>query len=435
MTAPTSSSAAEGHKLLEQIGEFVSRFVILRSQAQVTAISLWVVHSYAIEAAYATPYLLVTSPEKRSGKSRLLEVLELLVRSPWRVVGVSEAALFRKIAAQQPTLLLDEIDAIFEGSKERNEPIRAVLNAGNRKGANVARCVGQGTNQHVEDFLVFCAKVLAGIDTGRLPDTVLDRSIAIRLARKTSKETAQRFRFKTAAQEAETLCAAIAAWVDQHAEELLEAEPKLPEQLNDRAWDAWEPLLAIADLADTGEEARKAAIELAAQVEVEDDSLGVQLLFDIHVVFKATGSDTIASRELVSRLRALPESPWETFGARRADPGLNQRDLARHLRPFGVKPRTVRVKKPLGQSETAKGYHRDQFVDAWERYLPPDEHAPPSQPSPDATEATEANGGPAAEPSHPADGAGTDDSPGHDDAAGVTHVTANDTPEGPAQQG
>jgi hypothetical protein len=78
-----------------------------------TALALWIAHTHALAGAHATPYLLVVSPERRSGKTRLLEVVELLVADPWSVAGVSEAAMFRKIASQRPTLLLDEIDAIF----------------------------------------------------------------------------------------------------------------------------------------------------------------------------------------------------------------------------------------------------------------------------------------------------------------------------------
>lgn len=125
---------------LSAVREAIQRFVVL-GEHEAVAVSLFVFHTWAFAAAPATPYLLVVSPEKRSGKSRLLEVLELLVARPWRVAGASEPAMFRKIAQQQPTLLLDEIDAIFGSNGERTEPLRAMLNAGNRPGTCVARCV------------------------------------------------------------------------------------------------------------------------------------------------------------------------------------------------------------------------------------------------------------------------------------------------------
>ena len=42
---------------------------------------------------------MVQSPEKQSGKTRLLEVLGVLVREPLQVASASEAALFRTIEA------------------------------------------------------------------------------------------------------------------------------------------------------------------------------------------------------------------------------------------------------------------------------------------------------------------------------------------------
>src|SRR5205823_998737 len=79
--------------------------------------------------------LAVTSPEKRSGKSRLFEVLEILVANPWKVITPTEAVIFRKIDKDRPTLLLDETDAIFgKRNGENYEGLRALLNAGNRRG-------------------------------------------------------------------------------------------------------------------------------------------------------------------------------------------------------------------------------------------------------------------------------------------------------------
>src|ERR1700693_2645517 len=103
-----------GAALLSDAMRFVRRFVVL-SNEQLVAIVLWVVHTHAIDAAEATPYLNVTSAEKRSGKTRLLEVMELLVARPWRTGRTSAAALVRKIDGEKSTLLLDESDAAFKG--------------------------------------------------------------------------------------------------------------------------------------------------------------------------------------------------------------------------------------------------------------------------------------------------------------------------------
>jgi hypothetical protein len=64
---------------LDATSAFVRRYVVL-TEHQLVAVALWVFHTHAIEAAESTPYLSVTSAVPRSGKSRLLEVFELLVR-------------------------------------------------------------------------------------------------------------------------------------------------------------------------------------------------------------------------------------------------------------------------------------------------------------------------------------------------------------------
>jgi hypothetical protein len=102
-----------GALLLDDVSVFVRRFVVL-SDAQLAAVALWIAHTHAFEAAAATPYIAVTSAMPSSGKTLLLEVSELLVREPLPTANISDAALFRAIGAEiTPTLLLDEVDAIF----------------------------------------------------------------------------------------------------------------------------------------------------------------------------------------------------------------------------------------------------------------------------------------------------------------------------------
>ena len=161
---PTPPAAASSPipplpELLETVEQLVTRYVVL-SAAQVVAIVLWVAHAHAVEAADATPYLCVTSPVKQCGKTRLLEVLELLVPGAWRVVSPSEAVLFRKIAHAGTTMLLDETDAIFRERNDSTEGVRAVLNAGNRRGS----CPPvRGKGHELRDFPIFCPKVVAGM--------------------------------------------------------------------------------------------------------------------------------------------------------------------------------------------------------------------------------------------------------------------------------
>lgn len=120
--ATAGTSLADLATLLESIIAFIRRFVVLNQQ-QAEAIALWVVHTHAIDAADATPYIYITSAAKRCGKTRVLEVLDLLVARPWFTGKVSAAALYRKIDKEKATLLLDESDAAFNGEREYAEAL------------------------------------------------------------------------------------------------------------------------------------------------------------------------------------------------------------------------------------------------------------------------------------------------------------------------
>jgi hypothetical protein len=82
-----------GAVLLDDVARFVRRFVVL-AEMQADTLAVWTAHTHAIEAAETTPYLAVTSAEKRSGKTRLLEVLELIAHAALPTANTSDAALF-----------------------------------------------------------------------------------------------------------------------------------------------------------------------------------------------------------------------------------------------------------------------------------------------------------------------------------------------------
>jgi Protein of unknown function (DUF3631) len=359
--------------LLDRVGEVIERFVVLPDQDARTALALFILHTWAFEAAHATPYLVIVSAEKQSGKTRLLEVMCRLVRGPWHTASASEAALFRKIQLATPTLLLDEIDTVFGCRSERAEALRAVLNAGNRRGASVTRVVGHGPEMTVMEFSVFCPKMLAGIDTGRLPETIRDRSVVLRMKRRRTDEEIKRLRPRLLDLETQPLRDQLVTWAAGAIEDLREALPELPKELSDREADAWEPLLAIADLAggDWPARARAAAIALSVPSSSEEIGQGSQLLA---VIRKAIGSESaIFTAELLKKINADEELP---FGGWNDGQGLDSRTLARMLKRYGIKPSTVRI-----HQATAKGYRASGFMDAFERYLPPSGASQPSQPS------------------------------------------------------
>ncbi len=347
--------------LLADVLTYIRHYVVL-SDAQADAITLWVAHTHAFDAVESTPYLSITSAEKRSGKTLLLEVLELIVSRPWLTGRVSAAALYRRVDKERPTLLLDESDSAFKSGEEYAESLRGVLNTGYRRSGSTTVCVQQGANTGYVIFSTFAPKAIAGI--GRLPDTVEDRSISIVLRRKAPGETAARFKYRKVREEAASLKQGLEAWAS-HSESLVEAEPDLPEALDDRARDGWEVLLAIADLAGDGwpQRGRIAALALSVGDGREDESEGVLLLSHIRDIFAQRGDpDKITSADLIRALVRLEEAPWGDLKGR----SLDARGLAKRLRPFIIKPRSIR----LDGGAVVRGYLRESFVLEWARYLP-----------------------------------------------------------------
>jgi hypothetical protein len=358
--------------LLTEISTFLKRYVIFSLPGQADVIALWVAHTWALDAFDYTPYLHPFSPEKQCGKSLLLDCLSVITSNPWHTISPSEAVLFREIDREQPTLLLDEVDALFtNGKDDRKEPLRALLNAGFERKARVPRCVGQGNSFIVQHFKVFCAKVFAGI--GSLPDTISDRCIPIRLTRKSRDERVERFRRR----DAETLAAPIArrleAWVKGAGtiDILRAARPTIPDELSDRQADICEPLLAIADLAG-GEwpaRSRSALVKLCAS-ENEDESLGVKVLSAIREAFESEAADRISTATLLEKLvDQETDAPWATWWEEKLKNGNTKGPgafLARLLKPFGIKARVIR----LPDESTPRGYMREDFKEAWKRYCP-----------------------------------------------------------------
>ena len=245
--------------------------------------TLWVGHSWLVERFDVSPILAATSAEMRSGKTRVLDCLEMLCPRPWRVVQPSEAVLYSMLAKRPaPTLLFDEVDTIFtRRASERQEGIRAILNAGNQKGTPVARVRMDGRTRNLEELDVYGAKALAGI--GELPPTVTDRSIVIRMRRRAADEPIARFRRREARAEADAI--ELPDWASVP---LVPDVPHIGAPMSDRAEDSWEPLMAVA-LAAGGPWpalARAAALALSGDVD-EPVSLGIRLLTDIRDVFDA----------------------------------------------------------------------------------------------------------------------------------------------------
>jgi hypothetical protein len=232
--------------LLDDVYKFTGKFIAYPSEYAHVAHVLWIVHAHLMDAWESTPRLAFLSPEPASGKTRALEVTELLVPNPVEAVNVSPAYLFRKVGddGAKPTLLQDEVDTIFGPKAKENEEIRGLLNAGHRRGAVAGRCVVHGKQVLTEEISAFCAVALAGL--GWLPDTILTRAIIVRMRRRAPDEKVMAFRRRVHAPEGHKLRNRLVAWAKRVVDAMTAARPVMPIGIEDRNADLWEPLLAIA---------------------------------------------------------------------------------------------------------------------------------------------------------------------------------------------
>ena len=343
----------EGHQLLSTLAETFCRCLVLPAGAA-DAMALWITYTWTFDVFDVSPILAVTSPVKRCGKTQTVILLQALAKRSLAASSITPAALFRFVEREQPTLIVDEADRFLL----RSEDLQGILNAGHTKmTARVIRTVGD--NFEPRSFSTWCPKAIALI--GKLPDTLQDRSIEIRMRRKLEGEQVAHLRSDRISEEVEDLRCQAARWVMDNCTVVATADPCMPKDLNDRASDNWRPLVAIADAAggDWPERARRAAVEITEGGNGGED-LSLLLLSDIHQIFGERDVDRLPTADLVGDLLKDGDRPWSEWW-----PGREPREIAKLLKPFGIGSKKLR----LGAA-TAQGYLSNDFRDAFERYLP-----------------------------------------------------------------
>ncbi|MFJ5640808.1 DUF3631 domain-containing protein [Streptomyces sp. NPDC093223] len=319
----------DGAALLNEVEAFHRRFNVFPTEAAYVAVALWDAHAHLLDCFDSTPRLAFLSPEPGSGKSRALEIVETLVPAPMTAVNASAAALFRSVSNPngRPTILFDEIDTVFGPKAGENEELRGFLNAGHRRTGVTYRCIGDGGNQTVQEFPSYCAVAVAGL--GSLPDTIMTRSVIIRMRRRARNERVESFRARVHEAEGHKLRDRLAAWAEHARGVVMGAWPDMPEGVTD------------ADLRD-------------------------------HVM---VGIDRLPTVAILDRLNALDDAPWADLHGKPLDNRRLSRMLAEYMTADN-EPIASRNIKTAGS--VLKGYHAADLWDAWARYCPP----PPESPLP-----------------------------------------------------
>lgn len=366
------SDHEEGERVLNLVSDFIGQYVRFPSPHCLTAVTLWAAHTWAAEEFYVTPRLVLDSAEPQSGKTRVLELLNLVCRKPEMILSPTTAAIFRMLHEDMLTLLFDEVDAVFNPKSAGNyEDLRALLNAGYKRGATIPRCVGDAARMKVTRFKVFSPVVLAGL-AGNMPTTITTRAVTIHMRRRAPGEHVAPFYEEDAEEEAVPIAESLEAWIGGIAGDLGRARPAMPKGVVDRPAEVWKALLAVADAAgdEWGKRGREACEHFVLGSNAVQLSLGLRLLHDLRTVF--AGRDRMRTEDIIRELIALEESPW---GDLRGKP-IDARKIAFELKKYEVLRKTFKG----DEGKSVKGYmvagHEDRegdsvgLADAWNRYLP-----------------------------------------------------------------
>lgn len=360
-----------GAELLAEIEERLRKHIVFGDpEKQSYACALWVLATWCMDSFNFSPYLMITAPEKRCGKSQLLGLLAKLSKKPLETGNLTAPVLFRLAQKHHPTMFIDEADSFLS----KDEDLQGVIKCGIERGkALVFRLEkspnGTFTERH---FDCFGMKAISGISAKNISDTITDRCITIELRRKLTTEIKPKVRDvpKEFWSVLNAKCSAFAVeagdWLKKH-------RPVIPTTISDRDADKWEPLISIADYLDYaypnekspdyyGDKAKRYA-EILSNTDT-DMPVNQELLADIRDVlndpWKATEKAYILTCDLLQALNANPELRWCTFNYGKE---MTSRQLASRLRNFGIKP------QPIKHELNKRGYMKDDFTDSFKRYL------------------------------------------------------------------
>lgn len=345
--------------ILDRVETQVRKYCILPTEHHYVAATLLPAATHVADIAHTATRGVIKAPEKRCGKSRLLEVLMCLSWNPESLVDVTKAALVTLITQGAGiTIFADECDEWLP----KGGPLVGILNAGHQRGKY--RTIME--NGHPVRQETFAFAFLAGI--GSFPGTIEDRAIVFNMKRRGPGEKVSPFRLLRDQGPLVTLGAELHAELRDRLDDLRVIEPENP--LEDRAADNWDLLLMIAELFTPANQAhnpqswayraREAAVALTDEAaELQEETRSHKLLIALRSMFKMSRTDKLSSVDICERLAKSDPETWVDFGTMQ---------LASTLEPYGLRPKVLKMK-----DGTARGYTRAMFADTFARYLQPEE--------------------------------------------------------------
>jgi hypothetical protein len=342
---------------------------VITSRLVCDVAALWGLHSYFLHhwciILPISPRLEVGAVSPICGKSSLLDCVGHLVWRPFdAAASLTTAVVFRLIDTYRPTMILDEMDDLLR-AHDRTE-LGSLLRASHKRNARVPRNVPTADGKSWALTWFSAWGTYAYTIVGRLKPAMQSRAIRITLLRARPAELKQLKPMVNGESPVLRECGRKFRRWAQDQTELPAAE--IPEGISHRDADNWRPLLQLAALVggDWPQRARDAAITLNGRTVAVGDV--VPLLTDIFAAFG--GRERLTTAELTAAMLALeePSADWST--AYKKGP-INEYWLRDHLKGLVHAPDHERKWK--AGKKTVRGYRKEHFRDALERYLPMDE--------------------------------------------------------------
>ncbi|MDR8401709.1 DUF3631 domain-containing protein [Paraburkholderia sp. USG1] len=351
-------------EIASALGEYVycDQRMLERDALWIT--STWLSHHPAIDAF---PLLIITAPDKGCGKTRYLELIGELACKPIFAGNITGAAVFRILNERNgPTVLIDEWDSL--GGKVKAMMTNLVNNGYRRRSAWTYRAASKdgASSKGLDRYRLWGPKVLCGI--GRATPTIMSRAHITNLEKKPSDHRVEaigaqgRTRFGILNRK---LARIVADYYEAYGPAIELATET--DRVGNRGGDNWLPLRAVGILA--GERWTEIADRLAEMFSSqtdEDPSAGAELLRDLLPAFTESGKEKLTSEHLIRALSEDLEKRWANFNG--YGKPITARQLAKLLRPYGVRSRTVAI-----GDQRLKGYHLEDLWPKVKAYGAPEE--------------------------------------------------------------
>jgi putative DNA primase/helicase len=329
------------------------------------------------EIATHSPILDIVSIDEGSGKTELEEVLGLVTPRPFAGAEFTGPTVFRTIDRDQPTLIIDEADDLFQ----RRNDLKHIINRSWTRGTTIPRMVKINGEWQIHQFNIFCPKIIGHlILQGKpLPRAVAGRGICIKIWPKRADEHVEKFTHRDDDTFA-TLRRKLLRFANDHAQAIAKIKPTFPAGFNNRPEANWQLLLAIAELAAGAwpKRAREAAKFIASKYQ---GSQGTQLFTAFHTMcvarLKAGAAEiVIPSEEAIEFLKDFDPYWANDYRGSDGHPGeITQAKLAALLRGYEITPRTIH---PTGRASVTrngyvilqKGKWNENWLDKFARFAP-----------------------------------------------------------------